>query len=144
MSWAGHDGRQRHITRPDRRVTSMTEARPATVGPAAKRARMPSWRGSPQPPVASDSYHALDRDSSAAGRRAGHVRLEPAPGRYAAGMTAAPARHRDNGVDATAGATAHARQAGDELAARRRRAPRWTPAGISLIYLSPPRAALSD
>src|SRR6266851_5669507 len=94
MSWAGHDGRQRHITRPD--------------------------------------------------RRAGHVRLEPAPGRYAAGMTAARAGHRDNGVDATAGATAHAGQAGDELSARRRGALRWTLAGIWLIYLALPGAALWD
>jgi two-component system sensor histidine kinase DesK len=105
---------------------------------------MPSSRGSPQPPVASDSYHALHRDSSAAGRRAGHVRLEPAPGRYAAGMTAAPARHRDNGVDATAGATAHAGQAEDELSARRRGALRWALAGIWLIYLALPAAALWD
>ncbi|HEX9543405.1 MAG TPA: hypothetical protein VGA04_35255 [Streptosporangiaceae bacterium] len=59
-------------------------------------------------------------------------------------MTAAPARHRDNGVDATAGATAHAGQAGDELAARRRGALRWTLAGIWLIYLALPGAALWD
>src|SRR5260370_2175363 len=138
MSWAGHDGRQRHITRPDRRVMSMTEARPATVRPAAERARMPSSRGSPQLSVASDSYHALHRDSSAAGRRAGHVRLEPAPGRYAAGMTAAPAPHRDNGVDPTAGAAAPAAQARDYLPPRPPPPLPHPLAALSLLSLPPP------
>ena len=103
---------------------------------------MPSSRGSPQPPGASDSYHALHRDSPAAGRRAGYVRLGPAPGRYAAGMTAAPARHRDNGLDVAAGATAHTGPAEDELSPRRRGVLRWALAGIWLIYLAQPAAVL--